>query len=82
VKARFWTTVLAASSSLLLAQGAADNARDMGGDGRLGGITISAVSTLNNLGVLLCGFLVGTLLVCIFDPDAKKFIRRAVKSLL
>jgi len=48
----------------------------------LGGIRTPDTSILNNVGIVLFGLLVGTLLVCCFDPEAKEFIRRGFKSRL
>jgi hypothetical protein len=81
---RSWFTfaVLPCAISLLLAPGVPDDMRDASGAVRLGPMTTANASTSNNVGIVLFGLLVGTLLACFFDPGAKKLIWRGIKSLL
>jgi hypothetical protein len=68
--------VLVCSSGLLAAPGIVRGF----GAWRLSGMANAISSTLNNVAVVMSGSLVGTLLICFFDPAAKEQISRGIKS--
>jgi hypothetical protein len=68
--------ILVCSSGLLLAPDITHNL----GAWRFSDIANVISSTLNNVAVVMFGSLVGTLLMCFFDPAAKEQISRGIKS--
>jgi hypothetical protein len=73
--------VLVCSGGLLLAPGVAEDLDQAGGAAwRFDSLANTINSTLNDLGALAFGLLVGTLLICFFDPTAKEEIFRGIKS--
>ncbi len=73
--------VLVCSSGLLLAPDVTHNLGQVAaGAWRFGGMASAISSALNNVAVVAFGSLVGTMLMCFFDPAAKEQISRGIKS--